>query len=123
LSDFVGFAWLDTDGKGHRQEIDIWLPRIKLAIEYDGEQHFYPVSFGSSSKEKTQSAFKRTKWLDKRKNRLIGEHKDEIPFFIRFSYKEKTSLDDVDYIIKRLKSVFGDQISKEIDNVSQGIQV
>lgn len=47
IQNFRGFKWLSTENG--KQEIDIWVPKFKLAIEYDGEQHFRPVKFSAIS--------------------------------------------------------------------------
>jgi len=40
-----------------RQHLDIWFPKENIAIEYQGDQHFYPVEFfgGEQSLEKTKA--------------------------------------------------------------------
>lgn len=79
------FKWLDTPSGG-RQEIDIFVPEIKLAIEYDGQGHFYPVNFGGCGNNSANKIFKKTQNLDKLKNDKIEQHKEDIKYFIRFSY-------------------------------------
>ena len=88
LLDFKGFDWLKTSKYG-KQEIDIWVPSVKLAVEYDGEQHFRPVCFGGMSLDKAKSNFKKAKKLDVRKNNVILLHKEDVSFFVRFNYKEE----------------------------------
>lgn len=83
---FRGFSWLKT--KNGTQEIDIFVPSAKLAIEYDGEQHFMPVRFGGISKERARENFNKTKKLDQRKNKCIKQHSADIKSFIRFNFKE-----------------------------------
>jgi hypothetical protein len=39
-SNYRKFDWLKDKGK---LEIDIWIPFLKLAIEYDGAQHFQSI--------------------------------------------------------------------------------
>jgi hypothetical protein len=100
---FRGFDWLKTNNKSnYKQEIDIWIPEIKLAIEYDGEQHFKPVCFGGVLKEKAQENFKKQKQRDRNKNKKIAQHQEEIKYFIRFNYKEKLTKA---YIIFKLKKL------------------
>lgn len=77
---YKGFGWLKDKKK---MEIDIWFPDLKLAVEYDGQQHFYPIEFYGGKK-----ALKKTKHRDFIKNKLIFQHPDEINCFIRFNYKE-----------------------------------
>lgn len=95
IHDFTGFSWLNEETK-RKQEIDIWIPELKLAIEYDGEQHFKPIiQFGGIE------SLKRVKKLDKIKNKKIKKHSKDIKYFIRFNYKEKKKLNE-GYIIYRL---------------------
>lgn len=48
---------------------DFYLPKTKILIEYDGEQHFQPVRFGNMTMEDARNAVKKTKTNDLRKNR------------------------------------------------------
>ena len=76
------FDWLKTTS-GHKQEIDILVPDVKLAIEYDGEQHFMAVPrFGG------EEELKQTKRRDKLKDSKIKAHPEDVQYFVRFSYKE-----------------------------------
>jgi len=98
ICNYRGFKWLNTE-RGGRQELDIYIPEIKLAIEYDGEQHFRPVAFGGISEKRAEENFKRTKQLDGIKNRKIKKHTNDIKYFIRFSYKENITKE---LVIERL---------------------
>ncbi len=84
------------------QEIDIYVPHIKLAIEYDGEQHFMPVKFGKMSDKKAEENFKKRQELDQLKNKKIAEHKEDFKHFIRFNYKENLT---EQYIINKVKAI------------------
>lgn len=79
---YKGFGWLQGVNGG-QQEIDIYVDGI-LGVEYDGEQHFKSIDFFGGDER-----LKYTKLLDKNKNKLIKAHKDVVPFFIRFNYKEQ----------------------------------
>lgn len=81
------FNWLRISKYG-TLELDIYVPEIKLAIEYDGEQHFKPVCFGSVSLKKAKRNFSEIQKRDEMKNKLILMHSKDIKYFIRFSYKE-----------------------------------
>ena len=48
---YRNIEWLKNSKTGYKLEIDIYVPKIKLAIEYDGEQHIKPVRFGGVSYE------------------------------------------------------------------------
>lgn len=95
LSNYRGFGWLIGPG-GKKQEIDIYFPKLKLAVEYDGEQHFKPIKFGNyDAKER----LKYIKKLDINKNNKIKQHANDIAHFIRFSYKEPITKE---YILQKL---------------------
>ena len=93
------FGWL-KDKIG--MEIDIWVPHLKLAIEYDGQQHFFPVRFGGISQERAEDNFKSQKKRDRKKNRLIKAHPEEVNYFIRFKYDEPL---DKEYIMNKIASL------------------
>jgi hypothetical protein len=40
-----------------KMELDVWVPSEQLALEYQGEQHFFPVKFfgGANKFKKTQA--------------------------------------------------------------------
>lgn len=69
--------------------------KVVLIIEYDGEQHFHPVSFHGESKTRAKYNFKKCKKHDRIKNRYCKLHR--IPL-LRISYKENK---DLYKIIKR----------------------
>lgn len=82
IQNYRGFEWLRTDS-GRKQEIDIWVPEFKLAIEYDGEQHFGIGKYAANA-----VALERIRYLDLNKERKILEHFNDIKVFIRFTYKD-----------------------------------
>jgi glutaredoxin-related protein len=94
---YRGFEWLKNKRK---QEIDIWVAEIKLAIEYDGEQHFRPIVWNEISKRNIKAELEKIKKRDKNKDKLIKAHPEDIKYFIRFNYKEKITKK---YIIEKLK--------------------
>lgn len=94
LFNYKGFDWLINDN-GYNLEIDIWVPQLKLAIEYDGEQHFMPVNFGGIEDYKALQNYNNIIKRDAIKNNLIAMHSKEIKYFIRFSYKEKINKNSV----------------------------
>lgn len=100
LSEFNDFDWLYTN-KGRKQAIDIFIPELKLAIEYDGEQHFIPIRFGNYSANIAKQRLKRTIELDKMKDDKIKKHPLDVEYFIRFDYTEKDKLDKK-YVLDRL---------------------
>ncbi|KKK79593.1 hypothetical protein LCGC14_2831950, partial [marine sediment metagenome] len=69
IINFNDFEWLRTKGSSKNQELDIFVSDIKVAIEYDGKQHFEPVRFGGISFERAKENLKNTKRLHKLKNK------------------------------------------------------
>lgn len=98
---FKKFEWLKTS-KGGKQELDIWVPELKLAIEYDGEQHFRPVCFGGMDLKQAKQNFKKQKQRDNLKNKKILNHPDDIKYFVRIRYDEPLT---VEHITSRLIEV------------------
>lgn len=97
LLNYKGFEWLKT--KSGLQELDIYVPSIKLAVEYDGEQHFRPVCFGGISMERAKINLRKTKRLDRHKNKCIREHQEDVRWFVRFNYQEPIT---PDYVLDKL---------------------
>lgn len=95
------FDWLRNNKTGKKQEIDIFVSgcEFSLAVEYDGQQHFYPVSFGGISEARARKKFIKQKQMDKRKNNLIKKYPDDIMYFVRFDYKENITKE---YVIEKL---------------------
>ncbi|KKL14779.1 hypothetical protein LCGC14_2512250, partial [marine sediment metagenome] len=89
------FGWLKNRRTGIKQEIDIYVPKIKLAIEYDGEQHFMPVCFGGISKERAEYNLKIVKRRDKLKNKKMKKYSKDIKNFVRFCYRDKLTKESV----------------------------
>ena len=98
---YTGFKWLKTNCSKRCMEIDIWLPDLKLAIEYDGRQHFEPVCFGGISFEEAKNNLISCQERDAIKNKLITEHQNEIKYFVRFNYLEPILKE---YVIDKLKA-------------------
>lgn len=91
---FKEFVWLRSKSS-RPQEIDIFVPALKLAIEYDGKQHFQSIDFFGGEK-----AFNLIKKLDQNKNKLISEHPEDVKTFIRIPYWEYITEENVIRILK-----------------------
>jgi len=100
LQNYKKFDWLKNTKTGLKLEIDLWVPELKLAIEYDGEQHFTPVCFGGITKKEASKNLEQTKYLDHIKNNLIKNNSSDIKYFVRFNYKEDIT---EEYIREKLK--------------------
>jgi very-short-patch-repair endonuclease len=95
------FEWLKfNESSIDPLELDLWLPELKLAIEYDGQQHYKATKWYSSmTDQQADNVFKYQQLRDRRKNELIEEHKDKVEHFIRIKYTEPISKH---HILKRL---------------------
>jgi hypothetical protein len=90
ISQFKGFKWLYNRKTGGTQSIDLWIPSVKLAIEYDGEQHFRAIEFFGGA-----NGLKRTKQRDRLKNKKIAKHSNDIKYFLRIKYNEELSISHI----------------------------
>lgn len=80
-----------TDWLGN-QRLDIFIPTLSLAIEYQGEQHFQPVElFGG------KAGFCEAQLRDKRKRQLCKENGVKLVYF---TYKQELSVERIE---KRLR--------------------
>lgn len=99
---FKEFDWL-INKNGKRQELDIYVKELKLAIEYDGEQHFKPMRY--KSKKEMLNKLENTKKLDKLKNQKVSDHPENVKYFVRFNYKEKITKK---YVLHKLSLIIRD---------------
>ena len=66
-----------------RQRIDICIEKYKIAIEYDGQQHFYPIDHFGGERE-----FKKRVKYDSLKERLCEENGFKL-FRIKYNYTDE----------------------------------
>lgn len=64
---------------------DFYLPDLNICIEYDGEQHFRPVTFNGTDVSISERNFERTKKHDRMKNKYCEDNGIGL---IRISYNE-----------------------------------
>lgn len=83
---------------------DIYLSEHNIIVEYDGEQHFFPVNFGGISDEEALENFHKTQFHDNIKNNYCLLN--NIPL-IRVPYWEKNNLEK--YIVSRLQQYIPEQ--------------
>jgi hypothetical protein len=87
VQNVASFEWLRHK---RNMQIDIYVKELRLAVEYDGEQHFIPVNYGGSISPIIK--LKKRKAMDLIKDKKIREHIAEggkdIKCFVRFNYKE-----------------------------------
>jgi very-short-patch-repair endonuclease len=91
--EFDDFDWLTTV-RQYKQHFDFYIPGLKVAIERDGEQHYHPIEYFGG-----QTRFENTKRLDAIKNAKVAEHPEDVATFIRISYTEPITLENIKHIL------------------------
>lgn len=89
---YPGQVLMSQDNLGflERQRVDFSIRDLSLAFEYDGKQHFEPVTFGGMTEEQAIEVFLYIQDCDKRKNKLCEENGY---ILVRIRYNEKLSED------------------------------
>lgn len=83
------------------QRIDIYIPDLKVAIEYQGQQHYEPVEiFGG------KEALEKTKEMDKRKKSLCKKNGVNIVYF---RHDENVTVEFVEKRLSNLKKAYRDR--------------
>lgn len=94
------FDWLKSD-KDYLMRVDIFFEELSLVIEYNGQQHYTPVKFGSSLREaklkcksqKKRDNLKYTKILEQGLNLLVIPYtfgkNDILKLFSKFNQDRK----------------------------------
>ena len=107
---------------GQPQKIDFFLPHHNICIECQGEQHFFPVTFGKMSKEKAKKQYERNTELDKFKFKALTQQDYDIVYFFKFNnlkyengewYKDKKCFYDIESLIEYIKTKDYDSIKRE----------
>jgi len=80
-------------GKSRNRKCDFWMEKndIKVMVEYDGEQHFMPVSFGSMKKSAAEEEFKLQREKDKN-DAIFCKEKGIILHRIKYSENKEKSI-------------------------------
>ena len=66
--------------------MDFYLPEFDAFIEYDGEQHFFPVRFGGSDSKTAEERFEKNAARDRKKNEISSSAKQTL---LRIPYTEQ----------------------------------
>lgn len=96
-SNYREFNWLRSKAN---LEIDIFVEDIRLAIEYDGEQHFTPIDFFGGEK-----AYYERRKMDELKDKLIKDNGNHVAYFIRFNYKQDITYEFIKESISKLMEI------------------
>lgn len=87
-----------------RQELDIFVPSLNLAIEYQGEQHFLPIEAWGG-----ESALEMTQQRDEEKKRRCAKKGVQLLYFDHtMELTEK-------FVQRRLEKILGEQIEKDVN--------
>lgn len=89
------WTWEYTTDWLNGQRIDIFNQRLKLAIEYNGKQHYEPVDFFGGKIE-----FEKRKILDNKKKDLLAEHNYTLYIIKYDEYDEASFLNDIKILIE-----------------------
>jgi hypothetical protein len=91
------FSWLKNYDNGKERpgvlRIDLYYPKYKLCIEFDGEGHFQEINWKKGNNETLEEVQER----DRLKDKLVKEHGLKM---LRFRYDEPLT---TEYVIERLK--------------------
>ena len=88
------FTWLG------RQSLDFYLPEYNIAIECQGEQHFYPVNFGGISDEEALLNHNKVKKLDENKKILCNKNNINILYYANKQYNKNIIINKDDILFK-----------------------
>ena len=73
---------------------DFYLPDYNLIIEYDGEQHYFPINFGRWDELELQRQFNKIQEHDKIKTQYCHDHRINL---LRIPYWEKQNIETIIY--------------------------
>ena len=71
---------------------DFFIPSLNAAIEYDGEQHYYPIDFAGKGEEWANENFEITKKRDKNKNDYCESNNIRL---LRIPYYKKNEIETI----------------------------
>lgn len=101
-SDYISqmcFDWLNGT-RGWKLKCDGYFKDYDLVVEYDGEQHFYPIDFAGKGEEHAYQEFLDTQMNDRIKNKQIPQHG---LILLRIAYDEP--INDTDYLKMKLLDI------------------
>ena len=86
------FSWCKNTETGSHMYYDFYIPEKNILIEYDGVQHYAPVTFGGKSKKEADMDHKSLVKRDKLKTRLAAKNNVSL-YRISYKTRSKTSLE------------------------------
>ena len=73
-------------------KFDFYIPKLNLAIEYDGQQHFEPVDFSGKGYESALEIYNNTRMRDKIKDDFCANNNIRL---LRIPYTEYENIHDI----------------------------
>ena len=92
------FKWLK------KQRFDFYLPKYNIAIECQGEQHYFPVSFGCLSESAVRERFKNIIKYDKRKKEGCEKNGIKLLYFTTENLKKDNEFIDLKDLLNEIKN-------------------
>ena len=77
---------------GHNFRFDYYLPDYNLMIEYDGEHHYMPISYGSMTYEEDEEVLEKRRLYDRIKDDYCEDHNINL---LRIPYWEKENIEEI----------------------------
>lgn len=77
---------------GHRYRFDFYLPDYNLMIEYDGEHHYNPVTYGTLTDEEAENNLERRQKFDRIKDNYCYRNNINL---LRIPYWEKRNIEEI----------------------------
>ena len=90
------FKWLK------KQRLDFYLPKYNVAIECQGEQHYFPVSFGCISEASVKERFKNILKYDKRKKEGCEENNIKLLYFTTEKLKKDSEFTNLKELLNEI---------------------
>lgn len=90
--------WLKNPKTNYNLEIDIYFVKSKIAVEYNGRQHYTDDCFGEWHDKESLS---KIKGRDKLKKRIIKKCKDKVKCFLVFTHNNKIKEENIRSILTK----------------------
>ena len=81
-----------VDIQGHKLRFDFYLPEHNTFIEYDGQQHYMPVTYGYESEEVLATRFAKIQLYDQLKNEYCQQNNYNL---LRIPYWEHKNIEQI----------------------------
>ena len=91
------FKWLK------KQRLDFYLLEYDVAIECQGEQHYFPVSFGALSEANVKQRFRNILDYDKRKKNGCIENNIKLLYYTRKNLKKDNEFTDLKELLNVIR--------------------